>query len=637
MSLGLLGLFGLMLAANPIPALAQLAPPALSGALAVPRLEPLVLLFPLWMAACILLSIDVLRRPAQADDPNLAWARERAQPWLLGAAGALLAVGLAVGGLIGYVVAVTAAGSVPVFPLAAVALYDLALLLLIALAVLLLGQAVVVHEVFSGRVLPRRGLARHWRSAILLAGGYAVVAAGSITADLHPIYTLLLATLLMTLFYALYSWRALREREQLMARLRPFVQGEGSATGLATGFATEPANGSANESANESATESEHASATGSGPASTTALSLLGALCREVLDTPHAQLTPLGSMATLAGPALHYPPGEGAPQRPPPGELRPGAIPLDPSAFFPYRWALGLWGEWGVNGALLIGEKREGGLYSQEEMEIAQATGERILQFLASEQMLQRLMALQRTRTVEQRVADLHTRRALHDEILPTLHLAILQLNGAAQDAAVREALQSLAAAHRDIAALLVQTQPAPARAPDPTDLLVSLRALVAGEFAHQFAVVRWHTPNGGGSAAEDPTNDSPDDPRADRLSDPPDHIRVDALTGEVIVGAAREVIRNAALHGRGGKAHFPLRLDISLCREEGKLTLTIEDNGVGLGAAQAAVPGGGSGSGLALHSTLLAMIGGYLTVELREGGGTTARITVRERNKRAT
>jgi signal transduction histidine kinase len=450
---------------------------------------------------------------------------------------------------------------------------------LIALAVLLLGQAVVVHEIFSGRVLPRRGLARHWRSAILLAGGYAVVAAGSITADLRPIYTLLLATLLMTLFYALYSWRALREREQLMARLRPFVQGEGSADG--------------------------------SRPASTTALSLLGALCREVLDTPHAQLTPLGSMATLAGPALQYPPGEGAPQRPPPGELRPGAIPLDPSAFSPYRWALGLWGEWGVNGALLIGEKREGGLYSQEEMEIAQATGERILQFLASEQMLLRLMALQRTRTVEQRVTDLHTRRALHDEILPTLHLAILQLNGAAQDPPVREALQSLTAAHRDIAALLVQTQPAPARAPDPTDLLVSLRALVAGEFAHQFAEVRWHAPSEGVSAA--------------------DGMRVDALTGEVIVGAAREVIRNAALHGRGGKADFALWLDITLCREEGKLTLTIEDNGVGLNASHGAVPEAGSGSGLALHSTLLAMVGGYLTVEEREGGGTLARITVKE------
>jgi signal transduction histidine kinase len=289
-------------------------------------------------------------------------------------------------------------------------------------------------------------------------------------------------------------------------------------------------------------------------------------------------------------------------------------------AFSPYRWALSLWGEWGVDGVLLVGEKREGGLYSQEEMEIAQATGERILQFLASEQMLLRLMALQRTRTVEQRVTDLHTRRALHDEILPTLHLAILQLSGASQDAAVREALESLTAAHRDIAALLVQTQPAPARAPDPTNLLVSLRALVESEFAHQFAEVRWHAPGERGSAAEGSRGDSCDD------------IRVDALTGEVIVGATREVIRNAALHGRGGKTDYPLRLDITLCREEGKLTLAVEDNGVGLDASHGAVPGGGSGSGLALHSTLLTMVGGYLTIEAREGGGTLARITVKER-----
>ena len=85
----------------------------------------------------------------------------------------------------------------------------------------------------------------------------------------------------------------------------------------------------------------------------------------------------------------------------------------------------------GLIGALLIGEKQDGGLYSQEEMETAQATGERIVHLLAGEQMMRRLMELQRKRTAEQRVMDLRTRRTLHDEILPALHLAVLQLSAA--------------------------------------------------------------------------------------------------------------------------------------------------------------------------------------------------------------
>jgi signal transduction histidine kinase len=577
-SLWLVGLIGLMLVANPIPAFDQVAP--VSSAFTVRNLPALFLLFPLWMVTCILLSADALLRPAQTSDPNTTRARQRAQPWLVGTAGALLAVSLVVIAFIGRVLVWTRNGSSPLIDTTTVAAYDLAVSLLIALALLLVGQAVVAYEVFTGRVLPRRSLVRHWRTAILLAAGFAAVAAGILIAQLRPVYSLLLATLLITIFYALYSWRALREREQWMARLRPFVQSQGST-----------------------------ASATGTSP---TADYLLAALCREVLDTPHAQLIPLGSIATLAGSGLTYPPASEVRDFRPPCCLPAGMTPLDPGEFAPYRWAVALWGEWGLSGALLVGEKRDGGLYSQEEMEIAQATGERILQFLTNEQMLQRLMELQRTRTVEQRVMDLHTRRTLHDEILPALHLAILQLHRASPSPPVDETLESLTETHRQIAALLVQTQPAPGRAPDPSDLLASLQTLVHPEFARHFAEVRWHAnaaPMGAAGEA----------------------IYVDALTEEVIVGAAREVIRNAALHGRGGRRDFPLQLDITLGQDAGKLTLVIEDNGVGINAGRGSASAGGSGSGLALHSTLLAMVGGYLTVEARDSGGTAVTITVKE------
>ena len=51
------------------------------------------------------------------------------------------------------------------------------------------------------------------------------------------------------------------------------------------------------------------------------------------------------------------------------------------------------------------------------------------------------------------------------------------------------------------------------------------------------------------------------------------------------------------------------------------ELRLVIEDDGVGMRAAPQA--GEGGGQGLPLHGTMMAVIGGTLTPETREGGGT--------------
>jgi signal transduction histidine kinase len=573
MSLWLAGLIGLMLIANPIPAYDQLVQLDLTGTLAVRNLPLLFLLFPVWMVACILLSLDVLRKPAEAAHLNTELARRRSRPWLLGTAGALLAVSLVVAYFIGSVVATVAEGALPSIHIQTVAAYDLALSLLIALASLLLGQAVVSYEIFTGRVLPRQSFVRHWRNAIILAGGYAAVVGWSVAVHLRPIYGLLLATLLMALFYALYSWRSFREREQFMARLRPFIQSQGIPPNLAQGASS--------------------------------ASAMLAAICREVLGTEQAQLIPLGSLAPLAGPALVYPPASNAQQVRPPRDLGAGITALDPAQFAPYRWAISLWGERGMIGALLVGDKRDGGLYSQEEMETAQATGERIVHLLAGEQMVHRLMELQRKRTTEQRVIDLRARRTLHDEILPALHLAVLQFGGAdRQQPAIRDALHTLAEAHRQIAALLADAQPAPARAPDPCELVAGLQAMVEAEFARCFESITWRG--------------------VDIVQDT---VYVDAVAGEVVLGAAREAIRNAAYHARGGRADYPLCLQIGICVED-ELILSIQDNGVGINPSATVETSGGSGSGLALHSTLLAVVGGYLMVESPSEGGTIVTIT---------
>jgi signal transduction histidine kinase len=116
--------------------------------------------------------------------------------------------------------------------------------------------------------------------------------------------------------------------------------------------------------------------------------------------------------------------------------------------------------------------------------------------------------------------------------------------------------------------------------------------------------------------------------------------IFVEPVIGEVVLGAARETMRNAAAHARGDKAERPLRLTIGLhqATDNRELVLTIADDGVGIksegiGSTRGAVApedsSHGSGHGLALHSTLLAMVGGYLTIARGPQAGTCVKITV--------
>ena len=111
----------------------------------------------------------------------------------------------------------------------------------------------------------------------------------------------------------------------------------------------------------------------------------------------------------------------------------------------------------------------------------------------------------------------------------------------------------------------------------------------------------------------------------------------IPSIVLEVLFFAAREVIRNAAQHGRGENGNLPLRLCITLDFQD-SLVITIEDTGVGftmsesMGLAKGTVqretsetgsldldqkvPGRGGGQGLALHSTMMAVIGGTLTID---------------------
>jgi signal transduction histidine kinase len=127
-----------------------------------------------------------------------------------------------------------------------------------------------------------------------------------------------------------------------------------------------------------------------------------------------------------------------------------------------------------------------------------------------------------------------------------------------------------------------------------------TLQDRVSAEFASEYNSVSWHI-----------------------IGD--EFPEIDALVQEIILGATREVLRNAAIHGRGDNPTRPLNITIRVQRGE-DFAIVIQDDGVGVNYA-AAAKAGGSGGGLALHSTMLAIVGGYLNVEPASDGGTIVSI----------
>jgi signal transduction histidine kinase len=582
-----LALVALLVFANPLPSFSEIARLELSAAPEIAGVPLLILAYPLYIVACILLALDALRRPGPTARIMGDQARRRARPWLVASSLTLLLVSLLVAWAMLWIVS-TARASLTLYDAyrkltLTLVRFDLAIEALISAAILLVGQAVVAYEVFTSQTLPRQGLRRHWRNAIILAAGVSIVVAWCLTFGLRPIYIVLMAILLTAVFYALFAWRTYVERQAAMRRLRPFVTSQRLYERIVDR------------------------------PASTPGFDVrqpFYALCRDVLGARTAGLAALGPLAALAGPPLVYPPDIKldvnlawiAARCRSPEEM---VIALPPESEAGLRWAVPLWSERGLMGVLLLSEKLDGGFFTQEEIEIARASGEHLVDAQASAEMARRLVELQRQRMAEDQVADRRARRALHDDVLPGLHAALLALSSQPPGEASEQAMQQISQAHRRIADLLHE-MPAPL-SPEVARLgvLAGLRRTVEEEYAGAFDGVEWAI-------------DADADLESKKLS---------PLAGEVLYYAAREAVRNAARHGRAPGDTKPLRLRVAAQWMDG-LALTIEDNGVGI--QPGATPGNeGSGHGLALHGTLLAVVGGALAIESLPGSYTRVTLTL--------
>ncbi len=520
--------------------------------------------FPVYVLLAMLLSLDAIRHPEPSRRLMGDEARRRARPWLMAASILLLLVAVVVAFVILWTVPRTRApNGLYIFTqetLNAIGLLDLTAEALIAGVILMLGQAMAAYELFTGKALPRRGLANQWRRALLLAGGFGVVAGGLLTLDRPPIYIALFSALLVAAFAALSGWRIFHEWDRSMQQLRPFVSSQRWYDSL---------------TANRSARSPDP----------------FLALCRDLLDTSIAYLIPSGPLAPFV-PPRSYPPDRPIPET---GELLQRlqedalAVPIDPVRYEGCAWAIPLWSERGRIGVMLVGPRRDGGLYAREEMEIARATGERLIDAEASLALSRRLMALQREHMAATQLLDQRTRRILHDDVLPLIHTTMLALSANEDPARVME---KLSRAHQNIANLL-RDLPA-ITTPDIARLgfIPALRRLIETQFGRSFDAIHWQV-----------------DEDAARALD-----QLNPQAQEAMFYAARELARNAARHAfpEGNGASRELRVRAWL--GEGVVQLVVEDNGVGMQV------GGEQGRGLSLHGALMAIAGGSLALESAPG-----------------
>ncbi len=474
---------------------------------------PLIALgYPLYVLLCVILSLDVLRRPGPADRLLGETAREQAKPWLMWATSLLLVVGVLVAAVVVWIVTNTRVRGYYILTpdeLQVIGRFDLVISALIAAVTILLGQAMTAYELFTGKVLPRKGLARQWKWAIVLAAGYGVLMGGALVWGLEPVYAILLTALMMATFFALLGWRSHVEWEQAMRQLRPFVASQRWYDALIASQG--PLAGISVEAAGQHPPDP------------------FCALCEDLLDTTVAHLVPVGSTAAFVSPQS-YPPGTES-SAPPLGSLTQQAsedawliLPVEPSNYGGATWAVSLWREQGLIGVLLFGPRRDGGLYTQEQIEVARSVSERLIDTAASLALSQRLMRLQRERMATTQILDQSTRRVLHDEVLPLIHAAMLSLAaGQPADAAI----QQLSDAHGQVSNLLRELPPTVTPEIARLGLMAALRKAVEVEFAHAFAEVTWRCDEGieGQMAALSP------------------------VAAETLYYAARELVRNAAKH----------------------------------------------------------------------------------------
>ena len=493
----------------------------------------------------------------------------------------------------------------------------------VALIILLVGYCVVRHGILIERPLARRGFFEQWRGIVIVATAVAIFIALLVTFTRSPLGSLLLITSLATGVYALFTWSSYTAHDRYIALLGPFLRSTNVRHWLNTDLQK-----------TEQGLED-----------------LFFHLCRDALAVQCARLT---VMAGSVRRTFNYRWPEGASEqslytapKPKPkfrhgvsstragkGKLAPARVQLTINGQPMICWVLPIYDELGLVAMLYLGPREDGGAFTDEDMNLAHACGQRILDALGDHEAMQAVAGLLRRRIVDVKLLGAQQRRILHDDILPQMHLALLRLetlrsfihsdssaslpspqedvDTSSPGQVLDEAVEMISDAHRRLAALMRATAPGAPHRLERDGLMDAICAMLQQDFQHAFDELEWCVSEETAHCIDEVT--------------PP-------AIAELIFAAVQEALRNAARHARGTDVHRRLRLTLKAsCSQPGSqpepnLEVVVADDGVGIISASSSTTG--TGGGLLTHSALLAIAGGSLTVKSAPGEGVTVRIVL--------
>jgi hypothetical protein len=483
----------------------------------------------------------------------------------------------------------------------------------VALVILLIGYSIVRHGILIERSLARRGFFEQWRGIVIVATATAIFIVFLVNFTNSSPGALLLITSLATVAYALFTWSSYTAHDRYIALLGPFVRSTSLRHWLNT---------------NQQKTEQDLEN-------------LFFHLCHDVLAVRFAYLTimagsvrrnfsylwPVETMLELVLPKKRNEPVDGLSSR---SRIKEDGI--TPEA--PKRvhitlhgqpmicWVLPIYDELGLVATLYLGPREDGGAFTDEDMNLAHACGQRILDTLGDHEAMQAVAGLLRRRIVDVKLLGAQQRRVLHDEILPQMHLALLRLETlralpdananpplsleSCREQTLNEVIDQISGAHRRLANMMRTTAPGAPHRLERDGMMHAIHTMLEQDFQNAFDEVEWCVSEETAACIDEVT--------------PP-------AIAELIFAAVQEALRNAARHARGSDVHRRLHLILkaSFSREAPYLEVIVADDGVGIVSASGSTTG--TGGGLLTHNALLAIAGGSLTVKSAPGEGVTVRI----------
>ncbi|EMJ48852.1 ATP-binding protein [Leptospira santarosai] len=438
---------------------------------------------------------------------------------------------------------------------------------LVATAVLVLGQALISYEIFTGRILPKISLRREWRKSILGFSAFSFVYLTLATFGFSKI------ELFLTASYTFCISRTFLLKKSKDLRLA-------KSTVLSSIVASDQT--SKEGRANSNSLEEKFQKS-------------FDILCSEILETSSALFINESKIPFITDLILRYPVDS-----PNSNKLNPNTFKktnlffekeniayLEEENDSDFALCLKVENDRSGDGLLFLGQKINGGLYSEEEIETARTVVSWMLSSLISESNSLILGSLQKKHIEDQRISDYKTRRMLHDEILPEIHSSILILSRVQNESAFLEQIRLLTDLHKRISSFLREL-------PD-TSLEIQRLGLID-------ALIRRTD-----SEFETSWFDWSYDPGLQErfpISKPE--------TLEVLFYACRESIRNAVKYSKEDERK---RISVSFFEKNtDKKGILIQIKNRIERRRNSSVQS--AGQGLKIHSALLKVFGGHLTLE---------------------